>query len=68
VDLVRDERFVHAVVEQFELGGRVIRNARMQDFSFREKAIEAGGGVVRGGQPVGTVDEEEIDFFEVEQA
>ena len=68
LDLVGRQRPLHEAVEQIELRGRIVRNARGPDLAFPQQLIEAAGRVVGAGQPVGPMDQEQFDVIGAEQA
>jgi hypothetical protein len=67
-DLIGDEWLVHEAAQGIELGRGVIGNADRAGLAGLEELIEPGGGVFRVGEPVGPVDEEEVEGFEAEEA
>lgn len=67
-DLVGDEGLRDPVVEQIELCGMVVGDTRMQDFTVCDQSVETRCGIVGGGQPIGTVDEQDVEVVSVQQA
>ena len=66
-ELVGRQRPFHARVEEVELRGAVVGDARGADLARALQLVQAARGVGSGRQPVGTVHEEELDVVRAEQ-